>query len=122
MYLAGIGAAGEVLCMEMLKVLYDKSWKLLHNYDKSVHFWSEMAWNSAEFFFGRPRTDVWMDSGRRAMANIATESFVLELSQQVCLQEAKRQAEDAKKATFLGRMIFHNHLMLASFEVIHVKL
>lgn len=56
------------------------------------------------------------------MANIATESFVLELSQQVCLQEAKRQAEDAKKATFLGRMIFHNHLMLASFEVIHVKL
>lgn len=38
MYLAGIGAAGEVLCMEMLKVLYDKSWKLLHNYDKSVHF------------------------------------------------------------------------------------
>jgi len=44
------------------------------------------------------------------MANIATESFVLELSQQVCLQEAKRQAEDAKKATLFG------------FEVIHGKL
>lgn len=61
----------------------------------------------AEVFFGRLRTDVWMDSGRTgAMANIATEGSVLELSQQMCLQEAKRQAEDAKKATFFGRMFF----------------
>lgn len=90
--------------------------RFLHNYDKSQSpFLSifevkqhEAVQNSS---LGRLRTDVWMDSGRTVpMANIATESFVLELSQQVCLQEAKRQAEDAKKATLFG------------FEVIHGKL
>lgn len=62
--------------------------------------------------FGRPRTDAWMDSGRTVpMANIATESFVLEPSQISVFAGSKATSRGCQEGNIFGQDYFSQPLV-----------